>query len=159
MPHRGPNMSSRDMCLLASNDEAMVSEWSEPLALGLCGALCCCRPVCLATTEAHTSPPSVSPRLLEAWTGCLLSVATTGLPALLWLAGRACKSGRANDYRLVAADIAWKGLFLNMWDVPTWELYAQCDQTKWDRYRGITLFKLYIQSTNKYNILTEYEEK
>jgi len=123
--------------------------WSEPLTLGLCGALCCCGPVCLATTAAHASPPYVGPRLLEAWTVRLLSVATAGLPPLLWLVGRACKSGRANDYRLVAADV-WKGPFLNMWDVPTWELYAQCDQTKCDRYRGITLFKSYIQSTIKY---------
>jgi hypothetical protein len=64
-----------------------------------------------------------------------------------------------NDYQVVAADVAWKGPFLNMWDVPTWELYAHCDQTKCDR--GITLFKSYIQSTVKYNkqLLTEYEEK
>jgi hypothetical protein len=35
-----------------------------------------------------------------------------------WLAGRACRSGRANDYLLVG-DIEWKGLFLDMWGVPT----------------------------------------
>ena len=32
-------------------------QWSEPLALGLCGTLCCCGPECPATTAAYTSPP------------------------------------------------------------------------------------------------------
>jgi len=73
----------------------------------------------LATIAAHASPPSVGPRLLEAWTGRLLSVATAGLPVLLWLECRAFKSGKANDYRLVVADVVWKGSLLNMWDVPT----------------------------------------
>lgn len=159
MPHRGPDMSPRDTCLLAFSNEATGSEWSKPFALGLCGALCCCRPVHPATTAAYASPPSVGPRLLEAWTGRLLFVATAGLPALLWLAGRACKNSTANDYWLVAADVACKGLFLNTWDVPAWKLYAQCDQNKCDRYSGITLFKLYIKRTIKYNILTVYEEK
>jgi len=40
-------------------------------------------------------------------------------PLCDWLAGRACESGMANDYWLMVADIAWKELFLNMWDVPT----------------------------------------
>jgi hypothetical protein len=35
-----------------------------------------------------------------------------------WLAGRACRSGQANDYLLVG-DIVWKGSFLDMWGVPT----------------------------------------
>jgi len=35
-----------------------------------------------------------------------------------WLAGRACRSGRANDYQLMVGDVVWKGQFLNVWDVP-----------------------------------------
>jgi len=38
-----------------------------------------------------------------------------------WLAGRACTSGWANDYRLVrwlVGDVVWKGPFL-MWGVST----------------------------------------
>ena len=35
MPHRGPDMSPRDMRLVAASEEAAGSEWSEPLAGGL----------------------------------------------------------------------------------------------------------------------------
>jgi hypothetical protein len=33
------------------------------------------------------------------------------------LVGRACCSGRANDYQLAA--VTWKGLFLSLWNFPT----------------------------------------
>jgi len=68
MPHRGPDMPSRDMRLVVASDEAVGSKWSEPLAWGLCGPLGCCGPVRPDTTEAYASPPSVGPscRLLSA---------------------------------------------------------------------------------------------
>ena len=39
MPHREPDISLGDMRLVAASDESAGSEWSEPLARGLCGTL------------------------------------------------------------------------------------------------------------------------
>jgi len=50
----------------------------------------------------------------EAWRCWLLDSASAGLPALLWLAGRACRSGRANDY--------WLACWLVVWLVGWWHV-------------------------------------
>jgi hypothetical protein len=75
IPHRGPDMSSRDMRLVAASDEAAGSEWSEPFAWGLCGPLGCCGSARPATNAALASPTSVRPccRLLSATTAALAS--------------------------------------------------------------------------------------
>ena len=68
MPHRGPDMSVRDMPLVVASDESVDSKRSEPLAWGLCGPLGCSGPVRPDTTAAYASPPTVGPscRLLSA---------------------------------------------------------------------------------------------
>jgi hypothetical protein len=52
MPHSGPDMSPRDMRLMAVSVEAEGSAGTVPLAVDLCGPLGFCRLATPATTVA-----------------------------------------------------------------------------------------------------------
>jgi hypothetical protein len=52
MPHRGPDMSLKDMRLMTAPAEAAGSAEAEPLAVDLCGPLGICRLATPATTVA-----------------------------------------------------------------------------------------------------------
>jgi hypothetical protein len=70
MPHRGRDVSLRDMHLVAVAVEVVGSERSEPLAEVSWGPLHCFVLVCWATNASYTSPP------LLGLSFCLLSAAS-----------------------------------------------------------------------------------
>ena len=93
MPHRGPDMSPRDMDLVALSVEVVGSEISEPLAGVSCGPLGCCGLVCQATNTSYSSLSllGLSCRLLSAtsmpvepWA---IGLSPNRCPGAGWLAG------------------------------------------------------------------------
>jgi hypothetical protein len=67
MPNRGPDMSPRDMRLLAASDKASGAVRSELLVGDFCGSLGCCRLMTPAATVAYASQPSVGPGYRLLW--------------------------------------------------------------------------------------------
>lgn len=102
MPHKGPDMSSRDMRLVAAPEEAAGSLWSEPLAWGLCGPFGCCGLARPTTTAAYASPPSVVPSCR------MLSAAIS--PAEPWASRPFRTDGRAqgDGCRAQTGRLSWK---------------------------------------------------
>lgn len=94
LPHRGPDMYPRDICLVAASGKAAGSEWNEPLARGLCDPLG--EPARPATTAAYASPPS-------AGTSCRLPSAASS-PVKPWLAGPSTNRCPGVGRRLAGSD-------------------------------------------------------
>ena len=80
MPHRGPDMSPRDLRIVATSDKAAGSVWSEPWAWDLCDPLGCCGPARPASTAAYAYPFSVDPSYWLLW--------AASLPEVPWAADR-----------------------------------------------------------------------
>lgn len=120
MPQRGPDMSSRDMRLVAAPDEATGSEWSETLEWGLCGPFGCCRPTHLATTAAYASPPSVRPscRLLSAASSLVEPWASRPFPNRWPGAGRRLQgSDGPSELEISSAFLLLTGICGYSWEV------------------------------------------
>jgi hypothetical protein len=79
MPHRGLDMSPRDMHLVAVSVDVVGSERSEPLAGVSHGPLGCCGLVWWAANTSYTSPPLVG-------LSCLL-LSASSLPVDPWATG------------------------------------------------------------------------
>jgi hypothetical protein len=93
MPHGGPDMSLRDMHLVALSFEVVGSEISEPLAGVSCGPLGCCGLVCQATNPSYNSLPlfglscgllSAASLPVELWA---IGLSSSRCPGTGWLAG------------------------------------------------------------------------
>jgi hypothetical protein len=98
MPHRRPDMSSKDMRLMTASGEAAGLAEAEPLSVDLCGPLGFCRLAAPATAVAYASLPlgELSCRLL--W-------AASSLVAP-WTSGSSSARGQCAGLRLAGSSVA-----------------------------------------------------